>query len=90
MAFGGLLFSSIDRQPSTAVADFIIGSSFTKSEHTVINIGEPDGPPKLVSRFRERSPNRMTINLPLCRLLALDLRKALTGIQVCQVIVGTR
>ncbi len=26
------------------------GSSFSKQEHTVINIGDPDGPPRLVSQ----------------------------------------
>jgi hypothetical protein len=31
------------------VADIISGSSLLKQEHTVINIGDPDGPPRLVS-----------------------------------------
>ena len=33
-------------------ADFVAGSAIAKQECNVINIGEPDGPPRLVSRGR--------------------------------------
>lgn len=31
---------------------YTIGSSFTESSHTVINLGHEDGPPRLVSETR--------------------------------------
>jgi hypothetical protein len=35
-----------------SVADYSLGSSLSKQEHTVINIGDPDGVPRLVSEPR--------------------------------------
>lgn len=37
-------------------ADIASGSSLLKQEHTVINIGDPDGPPRLVSHETELIP----------------------------------
>ncbi|KAL2358574.1 hypothetical protein BJ546DRAFT_17866 [Cryomyces antarcticus] len=34
---------SYDRRPS------LLGSSLSKAEHTVINVGHPDGPPRLIT-----------------------------------------
>jgi hypothetical protein len=34
---------------SWQMANYHIGSSLSKQEHTVINIGDPDGVPRLVS-----------------------------------------
>lgn len=32
------------------------GSSLSKQEHTVVNVGHPDGPPRLVRTLRPSSP----------------------------------
>jgi hypothetical protein len=45
------------------MANYDLGSSLSKQEHTVINIGDPDGVPRLVSRPRQ--PGR-----PRCWMLA--------------------
>jgi hypothetical protein len=62
------------------------GSSLSKQEHTVINIGDPDGVPRLVSCPRSRETpaivSRLT-NVMTTRLLASDHHKVSIGIQVC-------
>jgi hypothetical protein len=59
-----------------SVADCSLGSSLSKQEHTVINIGDPDGVPRLVSdpRYPEAALRGLLLTLLppdyLCTILA--------------------
>lgn len=58
-----------------------LGSSLSRQEHTVINIGDPDGPPRLVSLSSGSSGriDPLLSNTRLPRLLASDPLRALIG-----------
>jgi len=63
------------------------GSSLSKSEYTVVNLGNDDGPPRLVSRLSLPLPSHndkktRTFDWDDDRSLASSPRKASTGIKV--------
>lgn len=61
------------------LTDVQTGSSFSKQEHTVINIGDPDGVPRLVSS--NLSPFMANTNISL-RSPVCDRLKVMNGTQV--------
>jgi hypothetical protein len=67
-------------------ANIYSGSSLSKQEHTVINIGDPDGVPRLVSSpevGKWRAIVSKLANVMPTRSPACDHHKASIGTQVC-------